>query len=210
MVARDIALAQSTGAKLHIMHVSTEGAVSAVRRAKLRGVKVTCEVTPHHLTLSDEMLRTFNSNYKMNPPLRSAEHIQACIEGLRDGTIDCIATDHAPHAAEKKLCEITLAPFGIIGLETALPLMIETLILPGVLTWSQLIEKMSCNPSKILSLGKGTLRKGADADVTIIDPKQQWEVTPENLHSKSKNSPWLGKTMTGRAEMVIVDGEIKK
>lgn len=210
MVARDITLAQSTGARLHIMHVSTEGAVNAIRRAKQRGVRVTAEVTPHHLTLLDEELRSFSSNFKMNPPLRSAEHIAACIEGLRDGTIDCIATDHAPHSAEKKLREITIAPFGIVGLETALPLMIASLIRKKVLTWSQLIEKMSLNPARILSLsGKGTLAPGSDADVTIIDPELSWTLTEEELHSKSKNSPWLGKTMTGRAVKTIVGGKIK-
>lgn len=210
MVARDITLAQSTGARLHIMHVSTEGAVSAIRRAKQRGVRVTAEVTPHHLTLLDEELHSFSSNFKMNPPLRSAEHVAACIEGLRDGTIDCIATDHAPHSAEKKLREITIAPFGIVGLETALPLMIESLIEKQILTWPQLIEKMSTNPARVLSLpGKGTLAAGSDADVTIIDPKASWLLTEEQLHSKSKNSPWLGKTMTGRAAAVIVGGKVK-
>lgn len=208
-VARDIALAQTTGARLHIMHVSTEGAVSAIRRAKKRGVRVTAEVTPHHLTLTDEALRSFSSNFKMNPPLRSAEHVSACIEGLRDGTIDAIATDHAPHAAEKKLREITVAPFGIIGLETALSLMVETLIRPEILTWPQLIEKMATNPAKILSLAQGTLKIGADADITIIDPAKKWTVTESEIRSKSKNSPWLGRELTGRAVTVMVGGKIK-
>lgn len=209
MVARDIALAQTTGARLHIMHVSTEGAVSAIRRAKKRGVRVTAEVTPHHLTLTDEALRSFGTNFKMNPPLRSAEHVAACIEGLRDGTIDAIASDHAPHAAEKKLREITVAPFGIIGLETSLSLMIETLIAPEILSWPRLIEKMALRPAQILGLAKGTLQVGADADVTIIDPARIWTVTESELRSKSKNSPWLGREMTGRAVEVIVGGEIK-
>lgn len=209
MVSRDITLAEITGARLHIMHVSTEGAVSSIRRARSRKVLVTAEVTPHHLTLTDESLRSFSSNYKMNPPLRSKEHVAACLEGLRDGTIDAIASDHAPHAAEKKLREITVAPFGIIGLETSLSLMIETLIVPGVLTWSTLIEKMATNPSRILGIPKGTLCPGVDADVTMIDPHIRWEVTPASLQSKSKNTPWLGTVRTGRAQCVIVDGIVK-
>ncbi|MDO5553480.1 MAG: dihydroorotase [Planctomycetia bacterium] len=209
MVTRDLTLAEITGARLHIMHVSTEGSVSAIRRAKARGVRVTAEVTPHHLTLTDESLRSFSTNYKMNPPLRSPIHVEACLEGLIDGTIDAIATDHAPHAIEKKLREMTTAPFGIVGLETALPLMIETLIVSKRLTWSQLIEKMSLNPSRILGLSKGTLADGADADVVVIDPNRTWTVTEESLNSQSKNTPWLGKTLRGQAEIVIVGGQIK-
>ncbi len=209
MVSRDITLAEITGARLHIMHVSTEGAVSAIRRAKQRKVKVTAEVTPHHLTLTDESLCSFRSNFKMNPPLRSKEHVQACLEGLLDGTIDAIATDHAPHAVEKKLREITMAPFGIIGLETALPLMIATLIDSNLMDWTGLVEKMSLNPARILKLAKGTLGNGADADVTIIDPKRSWTVTEKALHSKSKNTPYLGRRLKGQAETVIVGGKIK-
>lgn len=209
MVSRDITLAEITGARLHIMHVSTEGAVSAIRRAKERGVRVTAEVTPHHLTLTDESLRTFSTNYKMNPPLRSRHHVDACLEGLRDGTIDAIASDHAPHAAENKLREITLAPFGIVGLETSLSLMIETLIEPNILTWPELITKMSLNPAKILGIPKGTLQTGADADVTIIDPAREWTATSKELYSKSKNTPWLGRTMRGRAVGVWVGGELR-
>lgn len=209
MVARDIALAESVDGKLHIMHVSSEGAIAFIRRAKARGVKVTAEVTPHHLTLTDEELRSFDSNYKMNPPLRSARHVKACIDGLVDGTIDVIATDHAPHTAEKKLQEINVAPFGIIGLETALSLCVETLVAPGLLTWSQLVEKMSLNPSRILGLNKGTLQEGADADVTIVDPELQWIFTPSLNHSKSSNSPYFGRSFKGRAVATIVDGEIR-
>lgn len=209
MVQRDITLAESVGAKLHIMHVSTKGAVEAIRRAKARGVKVTAEVTPHHLTLTDEELRSFNPNFKMNPPLRSADHVQACLDGLVDGTIDAIATDHAPHAAEKKQREIDVAPFGVVGLETALPLMIERLVKSGLLSWSQLVEKMSLNPSKILGIPKGTLQKGADADITIVDPDVEWIFEASKLHSKSVNSPYLGRKATGRAVATIVGGEIK-
>ena len=209
MVARDINLAEITGARLHIMHVSTAGAVAAVRRAKERGVQVTAEVTPHHLTLTDEALRSFDANFKMNPPLRSAEHVEACVQGLLDGTIDAVSTDHAPHAPEKKMREITIAPFGIIGLETALPLMIEKFIHSGLMTWPQLIEKMSLNPSRILHLEKGSLAVGADADVTVIDPDLEWTFTESAIHSKSRNSPWIGRHFRGRAIMAIVGGEVR-
>lgn len=209
MVMRDIALAESVGAPLHIMHISTSGSVEAVRQAKKRGVRVTAEVTPHHITLTDEELRSFNPNFKMNPPLRSRDHVDACIQGLVDGTIDAIATDHAPHTAEKKQSQIDVAPFGIVGLESALPLAIETLVASGLLTWSQLVEKLSCNPAKILRLNKGTLKPGSDADVTIIDPNVEWTFTQDEIHSKSKNSPYIGRKMKGRAVVTIVAGEIR-
>lgn len=209
MVARDIALAELTGGRLHVMHLSTEGAVQAVRRAKERGVNITAEVTPHHLVLTDESLRTFDSNFKMNPPLRSQKHVEACVEGLRDGTIDVIATDHAPHAIEKKMQAIDQAPFGIIGLETAVPIVVTHLVKKGILTWTQLVEKMATNPVKILGLSKGTLQEGADADITIIDPNEKWTLTADQIRSQSKNSPFLGKELTGRACAVIVGGRLK-
>lgn len=209
MVARDIALAEATGGRLHVMHVSTLGSVEAIRRAKSRGVQVTAEVTPHHFTLTDETLRSFDSNFKMNPPLRSQEHVNACLEGLKDGTIDVIATDHAPHAIEKKMQELDRAPFGIVGLETALPLVIMRLIKPGLLTWSEALAKLTINPARILGIPKGTLKVGADADVTIIDPNHRWIVDPRKLHSKSKNTPFAGWEMEGCANTVIVAGKIK-
>lgn len=210
MVSRDIALAEKTRGRLHIMHVSTAASVQAIRRAKKRGVRISAEVTPHHLTLTEESLRTFQSVFKMNPPLRSIEDVNACIEGLCDGTIDAIATDHAPHAEEKKQRELDQAPFGIIGLETALPLMITEFINKGTFDWTTLVERMSTNPAKILQLpNKGTLKIGADADVTVIDPEQTWTVTSGVLHSKSKNSPYLGWELTGKASMVFVDGNRK-
>ena len=209
MVARDIALAELSGGRLHVMHVSTEGTVQIIHRAKKRGVNVTAEVTPHHLTLTDECLTSFNTNFKMNPPLRSRKHVDACLEGLRDGTIDAIATDHAPHSIEKKIQAIDMAPFGIVGLETALGVLVTKLVTPGLLSWSQLAEKMSTNPAKILGLAKGTLAVGADADVTVIDPDCRWTVTESELVSKSKNSPYLGAELTGRAHAVIVGGELK-
>ncbi|MDR1140899.1 MAG: dihydroorotase [Planctomycetaceae bacterium] len=207
MVAQDITLAEITGGRLHVMHVSTEGAVSAIRRAKQRGIRVTAEVTPHHLTLTDEMLKSFDSNFKMSPPLRSREHVEACIEGLRDGTIDVIASDHAPHAAEKKMRELDQAPFGVIGLETTLSVIITKLIRPGILDWATAIEKMSLNPAKILNIPKGTLQIGADADITIIDPEINWTVTVAGFHSKSKNSPYLGWEFFGKTNAVFVAGK---
>ncbi len=210
MVSRDITLAEATGGRLHLMHVSTVGAVQAIRRAKKRGVRVTAEVTPHHLTLTDQSLRSFDSNFKMNPPLRSDEDVAACFEALLDGTIDAIATDHAPHALEKKMRELDQAPFGIVGLETALSLMITKFLKPGKLDWSTLVEKMSVNPAKILQLsGKGTLRIGADADITVIDPTVSWTVSEKTLQGKSKNSPYLGWVLEGRATTVIVGGCVK-
>lgn len=209
MVTRDLALAESVGARLHVMHVSSKGAIAAIRRAKARGVRVTAEVAPHHLTLTDESLRSFESNFKMNPPLRDREHVDACVAGLVDGTIDAIATDHAPHAPEKKNREIDVAPFGIVGLESALPLAVETLVDSGLLTWSQLIEKMALNPARILGIPKGTLEIGADADVVVIDPALEWDFVESEMRSKSKNSPYLGRRMKGRAVVAIVAGEIR-
>jgi dihydroorotase len=209
MVTRDIALAEATGGRLHVMHVSTAGSVEALRRAKRRGVRVTAEVTPHHFSLTDESLRTFDSNYKMNPPLRGQEHLDACIAGLADGTIDAIATDHAPHAKEKKMQELDLAPFGIVGLETSLGLVATKLIEPGHLDWPTALAKMTCNPAQILGLNKGTLAVGADADVTLIDPDVRWTVDPAEFRSKSTNTPFAGWQLRGRAEVVIVGGRVK-
>ena len=210
-VVQDITLADITGGRLHVMHISSEGAVSAIRRAKQRGVRVTAEVTPHHLTLTDETLRSFDSNFKMNPPLRSQEHIEACIEGLRDGTIDVIASDHAPHAAEKKMRELDQAPFGIIGLETSLPVVITKLVRPGILDWQGVAQKMSFNPARILGLNtgagpKGTLQIGADADITVVDPDVKWTVSADGFRSKSKNSPFIGWELFGKASAVFVGG----
>ena len=205
-VAQDITLAEITGGQLHVMHVSSEGAISVIRRAKLRKIRVTAEVTPHHLTLTDETLRSFDSNFKMNPPLRSREHVEACIEGLRDGTIDVIASDHAPHTVEKKMRELDQAPFGIIGLETSLSVIITKLVRPGILDWQAIAEKMSLNPAKILGIPKGTLQIGADADITIVDPDAQWTVSADSFHSKSKNSPYIGWELFGKASAVFVGG----
>jgi dihydroorotase len=209
MASRDIALAEATGGRFHLMHVSTAGSVDVVRRAKRRGVRVTTEATPHHFTLSDECLRSFDSNFKMNPPLRGKEHVEAVIAGLADGTIDVIATDHAPHAKEKKMQELDQAPFGVIGLETALGLVVTKLIRPGYLDWSSAIQKMTINPARILGVNKGTLAIGADADITIINPDVRWKVDPTQFRSKSTNSPFIGWELTGRAETVILAGRVK-
>jgi dihydroorotase len=209
MTSRDVALAHATGGRLHMMHVSTAGSVELVRRAKHRGVRVTTEVCPHHFTLTDECLRTFDANFKMSPPLRASEDVEACIAGLIDGTIDVICTDHAPHAREKKMRELDAAPFGIVGLETALGIVSTALVQTGHLTWPMVIEKMSTNPARILGLPKGTLRAGADADITIIDPDTRWTVDPRKFRSKSSNSPFAGWELTGRADTVIVSGRVK-
>src|SRR5436190_13761309 len=190
MVFREIALAELTGARVHILHVSTAGSVDLIRRGKQRGVRVTGEACPHHFTLTDACLRTFDSNFKMSPPLRTKDDIQAILAGLRDGTLDVIATDHAPHSPEKKMRELDQAPNGIIGLETLLPLCIRALIEPGHLTWPQLIEKLTVNPARVLGVERGTLRPGAVADVTIIDPDVKWKIDPKKFRSKSRNCPF--------------------
>jgi dihydroorotase len=209
MTSRDIALAGATGGRVHMMHVSSAGSVELIRRAKARGVRVTTEVCPHHFTLTDDSLRSFDSNFKMSPPLRSQKHVEACIAGLADGTIDVICTDHAPHALEKKMRELDQAPFGIVGLETALGLVITRLIEPGFLDWSSALEKMTVNPARILGIDKGTLRTGADADVTVIDPQVRWTVDPSKFRSKSANTPFANWKLQGKADTVIVGGRVK-
>jgi dihydroorotase len=209
MTGRDISLSEATGGRVHIMHVSSAGSVEVIRRAKSRGARVTAEVSPHHFSLTDEALRSFNSNFKINPPLRSQRHIDACIAGLQDGTIDVIASDHAPHAVEKKMQELDQAPFGAIGLETSLAQVITNLIRPGLIDWSSALEKMTVNPARILGIDKGTLQIGADADVTIIDPEWTWTVDPASFRSKSSNTPLAGTELTGRADTVIVAGRVK-
>jgi dihydroorotase len=209
MIHRDIELAQLTGGRLHILHVSTAGGVDLIRRGKQRGVRVSGEACPHHFTLTDRCLRTFDSNYKMAPPLRTQADVEAIIAGLKDGTLEVIATDHAPHAPEKKMRELDQAPNGIIGLETLLPVCVVTLIEPGHLTWPQLIEKLTVNPARVLGLDRGTLRPGADADVTVIDPQAEWTIDPSRFRSKSRNCPFAGWKVRGRAHAVIVGGQVK-
>jgi dihydroorotase len=209
MVYREIALAELTGARVHILHVSTAGSVELIRRGKARGIRVTGEACPHHFTLTDKCLRTFDSNYKMAPPLRTDADVAALIAGLRDGTLEVIATDHAPHAPEKKMRELDQAPNGIIGLETLLPICIKALIEPGHLTWSQLIEKLTINPARVLGINRGTLQPGAIADVTIIDPAVSWTIDPNTFRSKSRNCPFAGWQVHGWADMVLVAGVVK-
>jgi dihydroorotase len=209
MVYREIALAELTGARVHILHVSTAGSVELIRRGKRRGALVTGEACPHHFTLTDRCLRSFDSNYKMAPPLRTDADVQAILEGLRDGTLDVIASDHAPHAPEKKMRELDQAPNGVIGLETLLPVCVRALIGPGVLTWPQLIEKLTVNPARVLSIDRGTLKPGAVADVTVIDPNAEWTIDPNRFRSKSRNCPFAGWQVRGWADKVLVGGVVK-
>jgi dihydroorotase len=209
MVHRDIELAELTGGRLHILHVSTAGSVDLIRQARRRGVRVSGEACPHHFTLTDECLRTFDSNFKMAPPLRTAADVRAIIEGLKDGTLEVIATDHAPHAPEKKMRELDLAPNGIIGLETMIPICVKALIEPGHLTWPQLIEKWTVNPARVLGIERGTLKPGSVADVTVIDPDAEWTIDPTQFRSKSRNCPFAGWPVRGRAHAVVLAGAVK-
>ncbi len=209
MIARDLLLNRSIGCRYHVQHISTAGSVELIRQAKRRGQKVTAEVSPHHLLLTDESCRTYDTNYKMNPPLRTAADVAACVEGVKDGTLDCLATDHAPHLAEEKELEFQFAPNGIIGLECALALYIKALVTPGHIGWMKLIEMMTIAGARIAKLHKGTLAEGADADVTVIDPKLEWKVEAEKFESKSRNTPFGGWEVHGRAIATIVGGQVK-
>jgi len=207
MVARDIKLAELTGAHLHILHVSTAGSVEMVRDAKRKGINVTCEVTPHHFTLTEEAIPTSFTMAKMNPPLRTMHDIEAIYEGLSDNTIDAIATDHAPHSEDEKKVEFDLSPFGIVGLETALPLSL-TLVEKGIITLNQLITKLTYIPSDIAKLNKGTLKKGSVADIAIFDPGEEVIIDRNNFLSKGKNSPFDGWNLKGRVKYTISNGKI--
>jgi dihydroorotase len=206
---RDVALAELTGGRLHVQHVSTAGAVDVIRRARARGVRVSAAACPHHFALTDESLRTFDSTFKVVPPLRPASDMQAVIAGLRDGTLEIIASDHSPVAPAKKQRELDQAPPGVIGLETLLPVCVRALIEPGHLSWPQLIEKLTINPARVLGVERGTLRDGAVADVTVIDPAAEWVIEPREFRSKSRNCPFAGWRVRGRAHTVIVAGQIK-
>ena len=207
MVARDIALAELTGGRLHVAHVSTAGAVALIRDARARGVRVSAEVTPHHLFLTHEAVRGYDTNAKMAPPLRTAQDVAAVRAGLADGTIEAIATDHAPHHADEKACEFDQAANGVVGLETALALGLK-LVADGVLDLPTLIARMSTGPARILGLPGGTLAIGAPADLTLVDPGHRWTVNPRQLRSKSRNTPFGGWDLIGRATMVFVDGRL--
>lgn len=208
-VARDIILAKETGSHVHIAHVSTKGAVEAIRRAKNEGINVTCEVTPHHFTLTDKAVEGYDTNTKMAPPLRSEEHLEAILDAIKDGTIDAIATDHAPHHDDEKALEYDRAPFGITGLETALGLSFQQLVNTGLIDLVRLIELCSSNPAKIFKMsGRGTLAPGSIADVTIIDPDMKWTFKTADSRSRSRNSPFDTWDFTGAAAATIVGGKI--
>src|SRR5918997_1878553 len=207
--SRDCALAELTGARLHLAHVSTRGALEAVRRAKERGLQVTCEATPHHFTLTDGAVRDYDTNTKMCPPLRSPEHLEAVLEALRDGTVDAIATDHAPHHADEKALEFDHAPFGITGLETAVGLALDRLVHQGIISLERLVELCSVNPARIFNLNdRGTLRTGAWGDVTILDPGLRWTFDASRSKSKSRNTPFDGWKMRGAPVATFVAGRL--
>ena len=206
MVARDIVLAELTGAHLHIAHISTAGAVRMVREAKARGVRVTAEVTPHHLLLTDEAVRSYDPNTKMAPPLRSKRDVETLLEALADGTIDCVATDHAPHALAEKEDEFAEAANGIVGLETAVPLLLDRLVGAGRLDFPTLVSRLSTGPARLLNLPGGSLAPGANADITILDLEQPWTVNPATFRSRSRNTPFGGWTGRGAPWMTIVGG----
>jgi dihydroorotase len=208
MVARNLILAGLTGGRLHLCHMSTRGSVEMIRRAKELGLRVTAEATPHHFTLTHERCLGYDTNAKMNPPLREAADRDAIREGLRDGTIDCIASDHAPHHYDTKERDFDDAPNGIVGLETSLGLAIRELVEPGLLTLPGLLARMSTVPAGVFDLAGGTLAVGAPADVVVLDPALRWVVRREDLHSRSGNSPFLGETLVGRALVTVVGGKV--
>ncbi len=208
IVMRDILMAEYTGGKVHIAHISTKAAVEMVRQAKKRGLRVTAEATPHHFSLTDDAVKTYDTNYKMNPPLRTREDMDAVIRGLKDGTIDCIASDHAPHSPEEKEMEFEYAPNGIIGLETQLALAISELFHKKVLTLPQLIEKMSINPRNILNIPVPSFKEGEPANLTVLDVKEIWTVDISKFKSISKNSPFDKRLLTGRSLAVINKGKM--
>ena len=208
MVAREIMLASLTQARVHIAHVSTAGSVDLIRKAKKAKVPVTAEATPHHFLLTDDLVESFDTNLKVNPPLRTKNDVDAILKGLADGTIDCIASDHAPHSVEEKELEFDYAPFGLIGLETSLGLAITRLINEKILTWVETVERMSTAPARILDIPGGTLNEGEPADITVIDPELEWIVNPNDFKSLSRNSPFAGWKLKGKAMMTVVDGNV--
>ncbi len=219
MIYRDIVLAELTGGKVHILHVSTAGGVDLIRQGRARaaalkragrpGFWISGEACPHHFILTDECLKSFDSNFKMAPPLRTEADRRAVLDGLTDDTLTVLATDHAPHAPEKKERELDQAPNGILGLETFLPLCVTHLIEPGHLTWPRMLAKMTCNPAAVLGIDRGTLHPGRPADVTVIDPKAKWVIDKAESKSKSRNTPFHGAAVTGRAVATIVGGVVK-
>lgn len=208
MAIRDILLARRTGGHVHLCHMSTRGSVELIRWGKERGVNVTAEVCPHHISLTEDAVEGYNTNAKMNPPLRSAADVAALQEAVRDGTIDVIATDHAPHHYDEKEREFADAPNGIVGLETAFAVNVTWLVASGIIDVATLVEKMSCAPARIFRLAGGTLRRGNIADVTVFDPEAEWTVEPSRFRSKGRNTPYAGRRLKGRIHLTIVDGRI--
>jgi dihydroorotase len=209
IIARDIELARYLSARVHFMHISSARSVELIRRAKAEGVPVTCEATPHHFALTEDLVKTFNTAAKVNPPLRGWDDVAAIRAGLKDGTIDCIATDHAPHTQEDKEVEFDAAPPGLIGLETAFGLVVKELVNPGILTMAQVVERMSGAPARIMGLeSKGVIAAGKDADIVIVDMNREWTVSREDTVSKSKNSPFLGQRLQGRVVATICGGRV--
>ena len=208
MVARDILLAELTGGHVHLCHMSTRGSVELIRRAKERGIRVTAEACPHHFTLTHEACEGYNTNAKMNPPLREPEDREAIRQALGDGTIDVICTDHAPHHYDAKEREFDDAPNGIIGLETALGLAITELVESGILTLPQLVDRLSVAPARIFNLPGGSLAPGRPADVVVLDPAARWVVDPDTFYSKSRNTPFGGRHLVGMAEVTVVRGQV--
>ena len=210
MVARDVILSELTGGRVHIAHLSTRGALDRVREAKSKGLPVTCEVTPHHLALTDEQVAVtdYDTNTKMNPPLRSADHVEALLEGIGDGTVDCLATDHAPHHADEKAQEYDIAPFGIVGLETAIPVTYDLLVRKRKLPLRLFVSLWSTSPARVFGLQGGTLKPGSPADVTLIDPEARGTVDPKRFRSLSHNTPFAGQKLRGWPAMTIVDGRV--
>ena len=208
MALRDILLARRTGGHIHLCHMSTRGSVELIRWGKERGINVTAEVCPHHLSLTEDAVDGYNTNAKMNPPLRTADDVAALREAVSDGTIDLIATDHAPHHYDEKEREFADAPNGIIGLETALAVNITWLVASGVIDLGVLIERMSCAPARTFKLAGGTLRRGSPADVTVFDPNASWVVDPSRFRSKGRNTPYSGQTLQGRVRLTVVGGRV--
>ena len=209
IVGRDIEIAKYLDARVHLCHMSTKRSVELIRFAKSQGVKVTAEACPHHFTLTDDAVRGFDPSTKMNPPLRSQEDVDAIKEAIKDGTIDCIVTDHAPHTLEDKEVGFDQAPFGIIGLETSLGLTIAELVAPGIISLPQMVDKMSASPARIVGLNKkGEIKEGNDADITIIDADKEWIFSKEDIVSKSKNTPFIGRRLKGAVEYTIFGGKI--
>ena len=208
MVIRDILLARLTGGHVHLAHMSTRGSVELIRWGKERGINVTAEVCPHHLSLTEERVRGYDTNAKMNPPLRTAKDVEALREAVSDGTIDLIATDHAPHHYDEKEREFADAPNGIVGLETALAVIVTNLVEAGHLSFSDLVDRMSCTPARLFNLPGGTLKRGAVADITVFDPASRWKVDPSEFLSKGRNSPYAEMTLVGRAACTIVAGSV--